>query len=465
VTEGTIILFGATGDLSKRRIIPALYTLFRDKKVENFKCIGVAYESTTKEEVLQASKPYVESCNEELWNCFSANFYYLKVDVTQQSDFVGLADFIASLEQKNKGVNNRLLYLALPPQLFVTVTEQCAYAGIINKMHDEETVPWRRIVYEKPFGSDFQSALLINKTISHYLEEFQIFRVDHYLAKDIVGTLALVRFTNRIFEPLWNAENIDWVEIELSETSDIGNRGYYYDSYGALKDVVQNHILQIIALLAMESPQSLSGDFIRDKKAEILQKIRCSDGILGQYRGYREEKNVQSDSTTETFAALQLFVDTDRWKKVPWYIRTGKCLTKKETVITIQFKSVACLLTTSCPSESNCLTIRVMPEPGFAITLNVKKPGPRVEVMPVAMDFCYECKFGTVVENVYEFVLQEVLHGEQSISVRFDEIEYAWQVIDQIKRLNLPLCVYQKESQGPHELQIFAEKNKMKWRL
>lgn len=465
MVEGIFILFGVTGDLSKRRIIPALYALFRDKRIEQFCCIGVAREDVTKDDLLHVSKPYIEHFDEALWNFFNSNFYYQKVDVTVSSDFQKLAEFVEDLEQKNNKVRNRLLYLALPPQFFAPVTEQCVQAGIISARADASTVPWHRIVYEKPFGSDYDSARLMNKKISHYLPEFQIFRVDHYLAKDIVGTLALLRFTNRIFEPLWNVDNIDWVEIELSETSSIGNRGYYYDAYGALKDVVQNHILQIIALLAMESPQSLSGDFIRDKKAEILQKIRCADGILGKYDGYKEEKNVQPHSTTETFAALQLFIDTDRWKGVPWYIRTGKCLTKKETIITIQFKAVACLLSTCCPSQANCLTIRVMPEPGFAITLNVKKPGPRIEVMPVSMDFCYECNFGTIVENVYEFVLQEVMNGEQSISVRFDEIEYAWQVIDQIKGLSLPVYSYQKGSQGPKELQEFSRKHAMHWRI
>ncbi len=451
--------------MSKRRIIPALYAQYRDKKIGNFQCIGVAREDVTKDDVLNASKPYIEYYNDALWNLFCSNFYYQKVDVTVPSDFQKLSEFVVALEQKNQRIDNRLLYLALPPQFFVTVTEHCAQAGIVTKMTDASVFPWHRIVYEKPFGSDYASACLINKKISNYLAEFQIFRVDHYLAKDIVGTLALLRFTNRIFEPLWNADNIDWIEIVLSETSDIGSRGYYYDAYGALKDVVQNHILQIVALLAMEAPQSLSGDFMRDKKAEILQKIRCSDGLLGQYVGYKNEKDVQPNSTTETFAALQLFIDTDRWREVPWYIKTGKSLAKKETIITVKFKSVVCLLTTSCPSESNSLTIRVMPEPGFAITLNVKKPGPRIEVMPVAMDFCYECKFGTIIENVYEFVVQEVLNGEQSISVRFDEIEYAWKVIDHIKELSLPLFPYQKGSLGPQELQEFARKHRMHWRV
>ncbi len=303
----------------------------------------------------------------------------------------------------------------------------------------------------------------MNIRISHYLEESQIFRVDHYLAKDIVGTLALVRFTNRVFEPLWNGENIDWIEIALRETVCVDGRGAYYDTYGALKDVVQNHMMQIVALLAMEAPCSLSGDAIRDQVTCILQKIRPVDGFLGQYDGYKQEPGVASASTTETFAAVKLMIDTPRWNQVPFYITTGKCLSKKETIITVQFKPVACLLTSSCPSEANKLTIRILPEPGFSLELNVKKPGMFVEVMPVSMDFCYECRFGSVKGNTYELVLQEVMVGEQSISVRFDEIEYAWEVIQKIKDLNLPLYDYKKDTNGPEELKDFVQKNGMRW--
>ena len=224
-------------------------------------------------------------------------------------------------------------------------------------------------------------------------------------------------------------------------------------------------MLQIVALLAMEAPQSLSGDYVRDEKALVLQKIEFIDGILAQYKGYKQEKGVKPDSTTETFAALKLMINTPRWQGVPFYLRTGKSLNKKETIINIQFKHVKCLLSTSCPSDSNYLTIRVMPEPGFCIMLNVKKPGLLLEVLPVPMDFCYECKFGTVIENVYELVLQEVISGEQAISVRFDEIEYAWDVIDQLKKLQLPLFEYEQGTQGPEELKDFAQKNAMRWRL
>jgi glucose-6-phosphate 1-dehydrogenase len=464
INQGTVILFGATGDLSKRRIIPALYALVRDNKMGNFSFIGAALEDVTKDFVLSESKKYIDRCEEASWHAFESRFFYQKMDVTSAADFQKLADFIEFQEKEQQSYGNRLIYMAVHPKFFALITEQLANSNIISRMAQQADKPWYRVVYEKPFGSDRKSAREINRSISKYLQEFQIFRVDHYLAKDIVGTLALLRFTNRIFEPLWNSENIDWIEIILSETVGMNGRGAFYDTVGALKDVVQNHMLQIVALLAMEAPEFLTGDYIRDQKAVVLQKIEVVDGIFGQYKGYKQEKQVNQNSTTETFAALKLKIDTPRWQGVPFYLKTGKCLSKKETIITIQFKPAKCLLSTSCPSDSNYLTIRVMPEPGFSLVLNVKKPGLLVEVMPVAMDFCYECKFGFVSDNVYELVLQEVLSGEQAISVRFDEIEYAWDVIDRLKELYLPLYEYEKGTRGPDQLQEFAQRNGMKWR-
>lgn len=460
--EGTFLLFGATGDLSKRRIIPALYALVRDKKISNFFIVGAALEDITGSEVLQRSKQYIEHYDEQSWDIFESRFFYQKTDVTSLDDFKKLAHTIQNYEQAHKIIPNRLVYLALPPQFFSSVTEYLAAAGIIKKMNKQTDQPWYRVAYEKPFGFDHASAYALNKTISNYLKEFQIFRIDHYLAQDIVGTLALIRFTNRILEPLWNHENIAWVEVVLSETAGVEERGAFYDICGALKDVVQNHMLQIVALLAMETPEHLSGNFIRDQKAAILQKIEPVDGILGQYNGYKQEKNVPSHSTTETFAAIKLMINTPRWHGVPFYLKTGKCLTKKETVITIQFKPVACLLSAQCPSDANSLTIRVLPDPGFELMLNVKKPGVALEVMPITMDFCYECKFGTIPKNVYELLLKELLEGEQSISVRLDEIEYAWDIIDRLKKLALPLYEYQKGSHGPMQLETFEQKNKMR---
>lgn len=462
----TFILIGATGDLAKRRLIPALYSLLKHGKMPpKWLIIGVALEAKDPADLLAASREFIEEFDEQLWQHFIEHFWYKQTNFSQQEHVKELAQVIIDLEQEMFGQGgNRIVYMAIPPQFFMQVTQTLADTAIIKRVATstpEKT--WCRVVYEKPFGQDRASAHAMNVFIAHYLDESQIYRVDHYLAKDIVGTLALVRFTNRVFEPLWNFHNIEWIEIALRETVCVDGRGAYYDKYGALKDVVQNHLMQIVALLAMEAPSSLMDESIRDQKTHVLQKIRPMDGILGQYEGYRNDTGVAQHSTTETFAAVKLMVDTPRWQNVPFYITTGKCLPKKETVITIQFKPVTCLLSSSCPSESNKLVIRVLPEPGFSLELNVKKPGPFVAVMPVTMDFCYECHFGSVKGNTYELVLQEVMSGVQSISVRFDEIEYAWDIIKKIKELHLPLYSYKKGSNGPEELEDFAQKNDMRW--
>jgi len=460
----TFIVVGVTGDLAKRRLLPAFYSLLKHGKMpRHWIIVGVALEEKEPSDILAAAREYIEEFDEQIWQTFIDHFWYKKTNFSVHNDVLELAHLITELEQKTGAqIHNRIMYLAIPPQFFAPVTQACAQTNIIKRAEKNEQT-WCRVVYEKPFGQDRASAHEMNLLISHYLDESQIFRVDHYLAKDIVGTLALVRFTNRVFEPLWNAQNIEWIEIDLRETVCVDGRGFYYDKYGALKDIVQNHLMQIVALLAMEAPCSLSGESIRDQKTCILQKVRPVDGILAQYEGYHGEVGVEKNSKTETFAALKLMIDTPRWEGVPFYVTTGKCLSKKETVITIQFKAVKCLLSSSCPSQGNKLTIRVLPDPGFFLELNVKKPGPLVEVMPITMDFCYECRFGSVKGNTYELVLQEVMTGEQSISVRFDEIEYAWDVIEKIKSLNLPLYTYKKGTNGPEELKEFAQKNCMRW--
>ena len=463
-TATTFILFGATGDLAKKRIIPAIYSLFAATQNNNYLVITTGLEMVTAQEILQNCLPYISNFNDVIWQHFSNCFHYCPMDISQEQEFEKFSFFIRENEKNSTHVN-RLFYLSVHTKFFASITASLAQVKILDKMKSPTQLPWHRVVYEKPFGLDSGSAQTINERISKYLQEFQIFRIDHYLAKDIIGTIALLRFTNITFEPLWNNQYIDWIEVVLSQTESIEGRGSFYDECGAIKDVVQNHIVQIIALLAMEEPVHLTGDFIRDQKTIVLQKIEPIDGILGQYVGYKNENGVAPDSTTETFAAIKLMINNPRWRGVPFYIRTGKCLSKDETLINIQFKPVKCLLAASCPSDANYLTIRVMPNSGFDLALNIKKPGLTNEVVPVTMNFCYECKFNNISQNVYELILNDVLLGEQAISVRLDEIEYAWDIIDHLEELSLPLYSYQKDSTGPEELLNFAKKNNMRWRL
>jgi glucose-6-phosphate 1-dehydrogenase len=322
---------------------------------------------------------------------------------------------------------------------------------------------FQRIVYEKPFGNDLQSAHEINACIAAHFDEDQIFRIDHYLTKELVGNIALVRFTNIVFEPLWNNRYIDQVQIVFDEELCLDGRGLYYDKYGALSDVMQNHMMQLVALVAMESPEKLTGDYIRTARANVLKKVKVVDAVIGQYKSYAQEKDVAPDSKTETFAQVYLRIDNPRWAGVPFYLKTGKCLDKKETAIYIKFKQVDCLLTKACPSEPNYLTIEISPDPLFALTLNEKKVGKSDEVMPVQMEFTHNALGGQMTE-AYETLFEEILKGEQSVSVRFDEIESAWKIIDAIRALKPSLYIYEKRSKGPEEAKkLFDDKHGMRW--
>lgn len=457
------ILFGATGDLAKRKLIPALYSFFSKNNIEKFFIVGAAFESTNVDEILQSTQEFIEEkIDQKVWQQFKKHFYYQKLDFNNENDFKKLNELIEKIEKKENLSGNRLSYLAASASFYCSITHSLASSGIIKKITAHDKI-WHRIVYEKPFGHDLKSAQQINECIKRYFNEDQIYRIDHYLTKDLVSNIALIRFTNCIFEPLWNNRYIDNVQIILSEEIGIEGRGAYYDTYGALCDVVQNHMLELLALIAMETPEKLTGEFIREARAKALQKVRVVDAILGQYEGYTKEKAVKPNSTTETFAALFLMIDNPRWSGVPFYLKTGKCLEKKETAIHIKFKQVDCLLTKNCPSDSNYLTIRLYPGESFSLTLNAKKPDSD-ELAPVSMEYCHSCQLGNIMPDAYEILIDEVIHGEQSVSVRFDEIESAWRIIDTVKEKKWPMQIYKQGSSGPQLAQDFAKKHGMRWK-
>lgn len=460
----TVIILGASGDLSKKKLFPALYMLLAQKRVHDMLVVGGAIEDTTSEAILAESKQYIAGAvHEAAWESLVKNTYYQRLDFSSAADFKALAR-LAEKEEKKRGFpGNRLVYCACAPTFFCQLTEQSAAAGLISKLDEKESV-WQRMVYEKPFGHDLVSAHTMNTCIQKLLDEHQVYRIDHFLTKDLVSNLALIRFSNCIFEPLWNNRYIDNVQIILSEQDSVERRGLYYDKYGALRDVVQNHMLELLALIAMEAPEKLEGDFIRVRRARVLEQVRFVDGLLGQYEGYRNEGSVAPDSTTETFAELYLTVDNPRWAGVPFYLKTGKCLDKRETVIHIKFKQVDCLLTKNCPSESNYLTIRITPEESFMLTLNARKPGHSMEWIPMSLEYCHSCDYKQSMPTAHAALLDAVIHGEQSVSVRFDEIESCWKLIDAIRAKQLPLYTYAKGSVGPKEAQQFARKHGFRWR-
>lgn len=457
----TIILFGATGDLSKRKIIPSLYRLIANEKLRNFTLIGVAFDEVSVHQMIEAALPFMPNSDEKIWDILRKNSFYKKINFTVAQDYEELKLFVEECERKNLSSTDtsaRLFYVATSAAFFSPITNNCAHVALLQRK-DEHDLMWHRVVYEKPFGYDLQSAQKINACIARVLNEIQVYRIDHYLTKELVSNIAMIRFTNCVLEPLWSHHYIDQVHIILNENGGIEGRGAYYDAAGALRDVVQNHMLEMLALIGMETPEKLTGDAIRAERVKVLEKIRFIDGILGQYDGYLSEKSVNVNSRTDTYALLKLAVDTPRWAGVPFYLKTGKSLKKKETVIEIKFKQVDCLLLGGCPDDSNRLTIQIAPEAIVSLTLNVKVPGTSDQVMPVKMEFCHSYLYGLQTPEAYEILLEEVMRGEQSISVRCDEIEYAWKLIDAVIAEKLPVYSYSQGSNGPQEEQQFTQKH------
>jgi glucose-6-phosphate 1-dehydrogenase len=460
--EYIIVVYGASGDLAGRKLLPALYHLVAKHRIERYIIVGAAYEATTADRVMDRLDTFLHDVDKEKFAQFRKNFYYHKLDFTSYDDYVALKHQVNELRVTYGFKAPRILiYLAAASDFFCQITEFTARAQLAERSNVADGA-WARLIYEKPFGSNLASAQKINACIARHFDESQIYRIDHYLTKELVSNIALVRFANVVFEPLWNGRYIDNVQITLLENDTIGSRGPYYDAYGAMSDVVQNHMLELLAIIAMETPERLTGDYIRDRRAQVLDHVKVEDVFLGQYEGYQQELNVRADSTTETFAALILRINNSRWQGVPFYLKTGKALTKKETKIHVVFKPVTCL-TETCPAQANVLTIEISPEAGFSLQLNAKRPGQRNELMPVTMDYCHSCIFGKQEVQAYETLLEGVMNGEQSVSVRFDEIEAAWRIIDAIHKSELAVHIYKKGTAGPEELADFNKKHAIRW--
>lgn len=451
-----IIIFGITGDLARRQLLPALYHLITGDPENQYAIIGVAQHVSDVAALWATAQPFMGTFDEVRVKELQEKTRLIAGDITEQKTYVALRDAVSAHEIGTP--SNHLIYCATPSFLFDAITAGCTRVGILNKQV-KQVIPWHRIVYEKPFGHDRISAEKLNSEIAHYLDEHQVFRIDHYLTKEMVSNIVLIRFTNIVFEPLWNNRYIDQVHIVATESIGLEGRGAYYDAYGAVRDVVQNHLLQLTSLIGMETPTKLSGEAIRDARCAVLRALSCDDGILGQYRGYREEPAVKPESKTETYALLKCAINTPRWHGVPFYLSAGKKLAQKETVIQIKFKTVDCLLSKQCPSPANWLTIRVAPEGIFSLTLNGKDPQHPDKTMPIEMSFCHSCQFIFRATQAYEQALSELMRGEQSGSVRFDEIDASWQFIDIVLQKKFPLYQYEPGTEGPTEVAAFAKKH------
>lgn len=483
-TPGAVFfIFGATGDLAKRKLFPAIYSLYREGKLaEDFAVIGVARRPRTQEEFREDIYNSIqEFCrykaeNNEDFKSFAQHFEYKSLDINNVDGFRELNEQTVALEERFHIPGNRIFYLALAPELFGSVSSNLQKGGML------EGAGWQRLVIEKPFGYDLKSAEELNEQIRQVFKEEEIYRIDHYLGKEMVQNIEVIRFANAFFEPLWNNKHISNIQITLGETVGVEERGGYYDHAGALRDMGQNHMLQMLTMVAMEPPSRLLPEDIRDEKVKVLRSLRpYANGeavkknvVRGQYvqgssRGrdlpaYRDEDKVDPQSNTETYFMARVFVDNFRWAGVPFYIRTGKRLPVKTTEIVVEFQGMPnnVYLGQKHKLEPNLLVIRVNPMEGIYVKINAKKPGSESEIEPLAMDFCQSCMVGINSPEAYERLLHDAARGDSTYFTRWDEVASAWSFVDRIaqawKQDAEGPCHYPAGSWGPKEAdQLLAE--------
>ena len=452
----SIIIFGASGDLTARKLIPALYHLYQEKQMpEDFRLIGVARRDKTdaswRGELRSALDQFsrTKPVDDQVWQRFSQQVFYCEGDLTSGTAYAALEKKLASFGSPPLR-RNLLFYLAVSPSQFGQAVEQLHHAGLLQKDSGDG---WQRVVVEKPFGHDLQSARQLNRELTRYAREQQVFRIDHYLGKETVQNILMFRFSNAVFERLWNREAIDHFQITVSEQLGVGQRGGYYEEAGALRDMVQNHLLQVLALVAMEPPVSLEAESIRDEKVKLLKSVRqmspeqvARQVVRGQYvagtvdgeprPAYRQEPKVKADSNVETYVAIKLFIDNWRWSGVPFYLRTGKNLPLSASEVRVQFRDTPdVLFAAQCGPrlDPNSLTLRLQPNEGISLRFNGKVPGTSLAVRPVRMHFSYDAEFGAYTPEAYERLLLDAIAGDATLFIRRDEVETAWQFIDGIR--------------------------------
>jgi glucose-6-phosphate 1-dehydrogenase len=470
----SIVIFGASGDLTNRKLIPALYNLYRKKRMpEQFTIVGVSRSAFTDEQfrdkVCEGVKTFSpETYNDADWGIFSQYIRYLPGNATELDSYKALD---AYLKQYEIGYGNRLYYLSTAPSLYVPTLENLFAAGMAN-----EADGWRRIVIEKPFGYSLATAQALNQTVHSVFEERQVYRIDHYLGKETAQNILFFRFANTIFEPIWNRTYIDHVQITVAETVDVGRRGDYYDGAGVLRDMFQNHLMQLLALTAMEPPISLKADDLRGEKAKVMNAVRpilLRDTVRAQYRDYRQTEGVAPDSQTPTYAALKLFIDNWRWQGVPFYLRSGKALKRKSSEIVVQFRQPPLQLFDIPRQEQhpNVLSICIQPDEGIHLKFEAKMPDSR-EGKTVEMEFHYDTSFGkNQIPEAYERLILDALLGDAGLFARSDEIEASWRLMDGVLEgwekdpRALPIAFYEHGTWGPVEADELLDINGHAWTL
>ena len=473
----TVVIFGASGDLTKRKLVPALYNLLRKGRIPPAtRIIGFARSDFShdafRQQMREGVQKFASHFDESVWAAFSSNLYYLPGNPDSIDDFKRLDALARELDAGQPG--GCLYYLSTPPTLYTDIVSMLGQAG----MHTESE-NWRRIIIEKPFGRDLASARDLNDKVHAVFAEHQVYRIDHYLGKETVQNVSIFRFANAIFEPIWNRNYIDNVQISVMEEVKVGRRAGYYDSAGVWRDMFQNHILQLLTLIAMEPPTALNADALRNEKMKVLSAVRPiapqalrQHVVRAQYRSYRDEPNVAAKSETPTFAALKLYVDNWRWQGVPFYLRSGKGLADRKTQIVVQFKSPPHSLFALKDSQTlkpNTLAMEIQPDEGIHLSFQAKVPDAGIAMQTVNFDFQYAGAFGDgTIPEAYERLILDALQGDASLFTRSDEIELSWRLIDPILRgLSEPdapaLEFYEEGSSGPTGADQLLARDGFEW--
>lgn len=490
-----LVIFGATGDLTSRKLLPALYNLALNGQLPtHFACVGFARRDKSnndfREEMADAINQFSRNkpLNDEVWKDFSEQLFYHQSEFGDDAGYEALNKLLKDLDVKFGTKGNRVYYLSTPSSYFPLIIEKLHEHKLIYNT-DQEEKRWSRVIIEKPFGHDLSSAADLQKEITKHLDESQIYRIDHYLGKETVQNLLMFRFSNPIFESIWNNKQIDHVQITVAEDIGIGTRGRLWEESGMLRDIVQNHMMQLVSLVGMEPPTSFRADSIRDEKVKVVEAIRPFpkgrfDEFIsrGQYgkgfingqpaKAYREEANVDPDSVVETYVALELFIDNWRWDGVPFFLRAGKRLPKRSTEIAITFKNAPGFLfqDQGRKVESNVLVIRIQPDEGISLKMNCKVPGLNSPIQPVKMDFQYGSYFGAKPPEAYERLICDCMAGDSTLFARVDEVLASW-------RFYTPVLEYWQNTQpksfpnypsgtwGPIESELMLAKHGLRWRL